>query len=547
MLPLGEVPAVIVEYPPESRQGPRGDYASPVALTLAKTWGKDPMRVAEAIVAHLSLPPCAEKVVVAPPGFLNVRLSRAWLSKKLDDILREKRDLGRSDLGQGKGINLEFVSGNPTGEIHMGNARALFTADVLGNVLAHAGYAVTREYYVNDMGGQVSKYGESVLRRILQAAGYAVEYPPELYQGAEVSAVAASLQEELKEDLRHAWTPDDLANADLREEVTRRAIEASVREARRLLSEVARVRYDVWFRESNLYASGAVAGVLDQLKKLGHAVEREGAIWFTSTAFGDDKDRVLVKSDGGGTYLLSDIAYHRDKLRRGYEIVVDFWGEDQYARSIPLRAALRSLGEDSQRLRFVLVHLVRIVRAGEMKKVSKRAGTAVPLREVLESVGVSAARFFLAMKPLSSPFDFDLDLAAAQKEENPVYYAQYAAVRLLSLFRKAKERNLLDDSLLSAWQAQPVTLNHDTEVRLMALLLRFPEVIQDVARTWEVQRLPQYVLEVAKAVHRFYDSVPVLQAPEGDLLRGRLVLARAADAVLEKCFELLGVERPEVM
>lgn len=575
-LPSGAVPDVVVEYPPlvakpgpEDAAGPEtlGDYASPIALALGKQWKRPPREIAETIAKFLEPPPFVRKLEGAAPGYVNVHLDPAWLTTKIDDLIEEGTTFGRSDVGQGVSVNLEFVSGNPTGEVHMGNARALFSADVLGGVLSHAGYAVIREYYVNDVGVQIDKYGESVLRRILQAAGHDVEYPPDLYQGPDVLAVAAQVQEEFSEDRRHRFSPDDLQNAEFRAEVARRAVDRNLRETRRLLEEAAGVRYDVWFRESTLHTGGAVAEVIARLKKSGAAIERAGALWLKSTEFGDDKDRVLVKSDGGTTYLLSDIAYHQDKLRRGYQIIVDFWGEDQYARNVPLRAGLRAIGEDSGRLRFVLVHLVRILQGTEAKKISKRAGTTVPLREVLDLVGLSAARFFLTMKSLASPFDFDLDLARAQREENPVYYVQYAYVRLTSILRKAKQQNLLDGWLIPAsvegiegpavdsaranqWfrAGGPLaTLTDPSEVRLLALAVRLPEVLEDILRTWEVPRLPQHALDLARAVHRFYETVPVLAATERDLLRSRLSLVVAVQSVLGAVFDLLGVERREVM
>lgn len=545
-LPKGSVPEVAVAYPPAQGGESLGEYASPVALSLAKQWKKGPLDVAEAIAKHFTPPEFVGKGEVVTPGFLNFHLRAEWLSAKIDNIIAEGSNLAQSDEGGGTSVNLEFVSGNPTGEVHMGNARALFSADVLGRVLAHVGYAVTREYYINDVGSQIERYGESVLRRILQAQGHDVEYPAELYQGDDVRSVAERVREEMEEDRGHAFSPDDLNNADIRSEVARRAMGVNLREVRRLLEEVAKVRYDVWFRESTLHEQGAVERAMEELEKRGVAVERDGALWLKATVNGETEDRVLVKRDGAPTYLASDIAYHQDKFRRGFQIIADFWGEDQYARNVSLKAALEALGEDARRLRFVLVHLVRILQSGEAKKMSKRAGTTVPLREVLDLVGLSAARFFLTMKSLSSPFDFDLDLARTQKEENPVYYAQYAYVRLTSILRKAKQQNLADGELVPPVTAR-IALTDPAEHRLLSLAVRLPEVLQDVARTWDVQRLPQYALELAAAVHRFYDTVPVLQAGESDALHARLALVVAVRTVLATVFDLLGIEKLEVM
>lgn len=546
-LPHGDVPDIPVEYPPDVEGKRLGDYASPIALSLAKQWKKQPMEIANIVQKQLPPLPFVKTVEAVAPGFLNFMLNPDWLAAKIDDFIEEGAALGRSDTGRGTSINLEFGSVNPTGFPHVGHGRSLFFADVLGNVLTHTGHAVTREYYVNDMGTQVARYGESVLRRILQADGHTVEFPAELYQGEEVHGIAAQVREELVEDRGHTFTPADLENASLRAEVTRRAVEVTMREIRRVLEELAGIRYDVWFLESTLHERGDVREVLETLQKKGHTYEGDGAVWLKTTAFGDTRDRVLVKSGGELTYLAPDIAYHRDKFRRGFQILADFWGADHHGQVASLRAALTALGEDVSRLWIGLVHLVRVLQGGEAKKASKRLGTAVPLHELLALIGSSATRFFLTSKPLSTPLDLDLDLARAQKEENPVYYAQYAYVRLAGILRKAKEQNLVDGSLeLGRPKTSTISL-HETEARLLALGFRLPEVLEDIARTWEVQRLPQYALEFARAVHRFYDTVPVLRTEERDLLRTRLALTVAAQTVLAKVFDLLGVEKREVM
>lgn len=545
-LPKGEIGDLVVEHPPAAGGEALGDYASPVAIELGRRWKREPMAVAEAIAAHLQPPEFVGKIDGAEPGFLNVHVAPAWLAAKIDDIVEEGSALGRSAAGQGVSVNLEFVSANPTGLPHVGNGRALFAADVLGNVLAHAGYAVTREYYLNDVGTQVERYGESVLRRILMAEGHAVEYPAELYQGSDVLAIAANVREQMVEDRGHAFSPADLDDTAVRAEATRRAVDTTVAEIRRLLETVAHVRYDVWFRESTLHDRGDVREVLAELAKRGHALEKDGAVWLTSTAFGDDKDRVLVRSTGETTYLASDIAYHRDKFRRGFQLVLDFWGADHHGHIAPLRAGMAALGEDPNRLRVILAQMVRVKEGGEAKELSKRLGTAVPLSEVIDRVGLSATRFFLTMKMLSGQFDFDLDLAQAQREENPVYYAQYAYVRLASILRKAKEQNILDGSLLPPTGAR-VPLTEPAALRLQVLLFRLPEILEDIGASWEVHRLAQYALDLARAIHRFYETVPVLSASESDILQARVSLVVAARTVLGVVFDLLGVEKREVM
>lgn len=545
-LPVGDVPPVVVDYPPERPGSPAADYASPVALVLGKTLGRNPLEIAEIIVKRLRRPAFVAEIAAAAPGFVNMRLDPVWMAQKIDDVLEEGDALGRADAGRGQSVNLEFLSANPTGFPHVGNGRALFTADVLGNVLAHQGYAVTREYYVNDVGTQINRYGESVLRRILQAAGHAVDYPEGLYPGDDVNAIAAVVKEALEEDRKHVFSPDDLSNADLRAEVTRRAVDATVREIQRLVEEKARVRYDVWFRESTLHERGEVAAVMHELRNSGKTVERDGAVWLKTTEDGDEKDRVLVRANGEATYLVSDIAYHRDKLRRGFQVLIDYWGEDHQGHVLPLTAGLRALGEPADRLHVEIVRFVRVVQGGEAKKLSKRQGTAVPLSEVLDGAGLSAARFFLIMKSLSSPFDFDLDLARRQAEENPVYYVQYAYVRLTSILRKAKQQNLLDGQDVAA-AAGRAPLTEPASRAVWALTLRLPEVLEDIVRTWDVPILPHYALALAKATHRFYDTVPVLQATESGERQTRLALVLAVRQTLGTVLDLLGVEKREVM
>jgi len=546
----GELPDVqkghvLIQYPPVAQET-LGEYASPVALSLAKGTKKKPMAIAETIAKHFTPPEFIGKVEGVEPGFLNFRLNPGWLVQKLDDVVEEGTQFGQSHAGQGQTVNLEFVSANPTGLLTLGNGRTLFWADTLGRVLSASGYAVTREYYVNDVGTQVMLYGESVLRRILQQRNRDVPFPANLYQGEEVKEIARRVEERLTEDTQHLFTEKDLADVQVLQEVMRVAVEETVRAIREVLEQVCNVHFDVWSFEHILHERGDVRAVIEDLQQKDVTYEKDDALWFRSTKFGDDKDRVLVRKNGEVTYLVSDIAYHRDKFRRGFVTVANFWGADHYGHIARLTGALQALGEDTSRLRVVLAQIVHAVEQGKQKKMSKRAGTSVPLHEVVERAGLSASRFFLTMKALSSHMEFDVDLAREESQRNPVYYVQYAHVRLASLLRKAREQGILDGDIIPPLGAR-VPLTQTTELSLMRQIFRFPEVVEDVAASWEVQRLPHYALELAKAVHLFYDAVPVLAADSNDVKAARLTLVLAAKTTLANTLDLLGVEKRDVM
>jgi arginyl-tRNA synthetase len=373
-----------------------------------------------------------------------------------------------------------------------------------------------------------------------------VPFPDELYQGEEVKEIARVVEERLVEDTHHAFSVSDLTDQTFLRELSRVAVEETVRATKAVLESVCKVRFDVWTFEHTLHERGDVQKVLDDLKKKGLTYEQDGALWFASTKFGDDKDRVLVRQNGEVTYFVPDIAYHRDKFRRGFFLIADFWGADHHGYVARLRHALEALGEDVSRLTIVVAQMVLLVENGEQKKMSKRAGTAVPLHEVVAQAGLSPARFFLTLQALSSQMDFDLNLVHEQSERNPVYYVQYAHVRLASLLRKAKERNILDGDLLPRL-GERVPLTHTAEVALMRNIFRFPEVVEDVSDSWDVQRLPHYALELAKSVHLFYDAVPVLAAETDELKSARLTLALAAKTALGNALDLLGVEKRDIM
>jgi arginyl-tRNA synthetase len=535
---------VSVQYPPSMKDGIY-DYASPIALIVGKQLKTDSAEVAEKILKYFINPDFVEKVDIVAPGFINFVLNSDWLVKKLDNIVEEGELFGTSNVGNGETVDLEFVSANPTGMPTFGNGRALFWADSLGKVLERSGYAVTREYYINDAGNQVRKYGESVLRRILQNKGVDVPFADDLYQGKEVFEIAREVEETLAEENNHNFTEQDLLDEELMKKISDVSVKITVQSTKKMLEEICKVKYDVWFSEKTLHDNGAVGKVLEEIKKRGYTYEKDGALWFASTKFGDDKDRVLVKENGEVTYLVADIAYHMDKFRRGFNKIVDFWGADHFGYIKRLESAITAMGEDVSKFRVIITQMIHVLENGEKIKMSKRAGTSVALNEVVERVGISASRFFVNMTALSSHMDFDLDLAKEQSDRNPVYYVQYAFVRLASILRKAQETNIIENQALA--EDARISLNEPAEVALMRNIFRFPEVIEDVADSWDIQRLPHFAIELARSIHYFYDSVPVLNADSRELKTARLALALAAKTALGNLLDTLGVEKLQIM
>jgi len=535
---------VSVQYPPAMKDTVY-DYASPIALIVGKQLKINPTEVAEKILKHFLKPDFIKQVEIVAPGFINFVLNPDWMVKKLDNIVEEGEFFGNSDLGKGETVDLEFVSANPTGIPTFGNGRALFWADSLGKVLEKSGYAVTREYYINDAGNQVNKYGESVLRRILQKNGIDVPFPEDLYKGKEVFSLAKEVEETLVEESSHKFTEQDLEDKEFLQKISDVSVKITMQSIKKMLEDVCKVKYDVWFSEKTLHESGDVTKVLEELKKRGHTYEKDGALWFTSTKFGDDKDRVLVKEDGEVTYLVADVAYHLNKFRRGFNKIIDFWGADHFGYIKRLESAIAAMGEDTSRLKIIITQMINVLENGEKIKMSKRAGTSVPLNEVVESAGLSASRFFINMTALSSHMDFDLNLAKEQSDKNPVFYVQYAFVRLASILRKAQETNIIENQ--ASTEDARVPLNSVAETALMRTIFRYPEVLEDVADSWDVQRLPHFAIELAKSIHYFYDSVPILNAESRELQTARLALALAAKTTLGNLLDTLGVEKLQIM
>jgi arginyl-tRNA synthetase len=527
-----------------------GDYSTNLAMTLAKEAGLPPRKVAEILIAELALPAeVIEKVEIAGPGFINFRLNPQWLQKKAVEIQREGENYGSSKTGGGRKLQVEFVSANPTGPLHVGHGRAAAIGDTLANLLAKAGYDVTREYYINDAAtsSQIRSFGESLEARYLQALGQEAAVPEGGYHGEYVADIANEVIRKDGNRFLHMPPQERLEHFTL-------LAKQSVLEGQRADLTAFGVKHDVWFRESSLFESGAVEAALSRLREGGHTYEAEGALWLRSTDYGDEKDRVLVRSNGIPTYLAADAAYHHNKFQRGFDKVIDIWGPDHHGYVARTKAAVQALGYEAERLEIIIHQIVRLFSAGEMVRMSKRAGDIVLLSDVLSEVGADAARFFFLMRSADSHLDFDLELAKKETPDNPVYYVQYAHARICSIFRQMEEKGLAlpqtagagTPALQQPGQADLSLLTHERELDLLRKLADFPEEVETAAALYEPHRMTRYAQELASAFHLFYTDCRVL-SDNAALTAARLSLTRATQIVLRNTLSLLGISAPEKM
>ncbi len=532
----GDLPAVgVADAPLERPQRlEHGDYASSLALRLARSARMSPLEVAGVIAKHVAVDQAVASVDVAPPGFVNFRLTPSWLTAQVDAILREGECFGDVPLGQGQSVQVEYVSANPVGPIHVGNGRGLALGDTLANVLAAAGYQVQREYLVNDAGTQTETFASTLYARYQQLFGRQVEIPEGGYPGEYMVRLAERLREEKGDSL--LAPPGESYPAEAHDLGVERMMEVIKEE----LAAVG-VRYDCWFSERSLYADSAYEKALGHLREGGFVTEREGAVWFSSSELGDERDNVLVRSTGAPTYFASDVAYHYDKfLLRGFERVIDVWGADHQGHVPRMKAATASLGVDPERLAIIIYQLVTLKRGEEVVRLSKRAGEIVTLREVVDEVGADAVRFFFVSRAADSHMDFDIELAKRQSSENPVYYVQYAHARIAGILAHAAERiPSFDDGDVSL-------LTHESELALIRKMLQLPELVESVALSLEPHQLPYYATDLATAFHDFYEKCRVVSDDEA-LSKARLKLVAAAKLALARALKLIGVSAPERM
>jgi arginyl-tRNA synthetase len=532
-LPAVAVPGVALERP---QRPEHGDYATSLPLRLARAAGRSPLEIAKTIAqridagAHEAL----EEVEAAPPGFINVRLSPRWLASQVDAILREGPAFVNLPLGRGQKVQVEFVSANPVGPIHVGNGRGLALGDTLARVLEAAGYQVQREYLVNDAGTQTETFAATLYARYQQLFGRDVGIPEGGYPGEYMVDLARQLKEERGDSLLRP--PGEPYPPELHDLGVAKMLEIIKAD----LAAIG-VHYDRWFSERSLYSDSTYQKAMSLLRERGYVAEREGAVWFVSSSLGEEKDNVLVRSSGQPTYFASDVAYHYDKFfLRGFDRVINVWGADHQGHVPRMKAAVAALGIDPERLTIIIYQLVTLKRGEEVVRLSKRAGEIITLRELVEEVGPDAARFNFVQRAADSHMDFDIELAKRQSAENPVYYVQYAHARIAGILAQAAQR-------VGDFAAGDVALlTHDSELALIRKMLRLPELVGDIAASLEPHQLPYYAVELATAFHDFYERCRVI-SDDRALSMARLKLVSAAKIILARALELMGMSAPERM
>jgi len=530
-LPSVVLPEVNIEHP----QNPEhGDYASSLPLKLARTTGVSPMAIAEELVGLIAGSPEVSRITVAPPGFINFTLSSDWLTARVASILQAGDAYGNIDLGRGSRVQIEFVSVNPTGPLHVGHGRGAILGSTLANVLGVAGYKVEKEYYINDAGSQIDAFTRSLYARYQQSLNVDADMPADGYLGNYMVDLAKEIVAEEGDkflSLPEKEAIDQLGHIGLTRMIGQ--IKADL--------ERVGVSFDVWFSEKSLYESGQYDKVTSLLRKGGYISEKEGATWFVSTALGEDKDNVVVRSDGSPTYFASDIAYHYNKfVERKFDKVINIWGADHQGHISRMKAVVAALGIAPERLTVIISQMVTLSRGGELVKVSKRSGDIITLREVVDEVGVDACRFFFASRTADSQMDFDLELAKKQSADNPVYYVQYAHARIASILRLAQEKGV------SSADGDVSLLTTEPELALIRKMLLLPEMVEVVAQTLEPHHLAYYALDLATVFHSFYKQCRVVTEDE-TLTKARLKLVEAAKITLAKALHLMGMSAPDTM
>ncbi len=537
---LGAVDAVQVRLE-RPREAAHGDVATNLAMAIAGQLKRPPRDVARELIAGLDLPALqVEHAEIAGPGFINFRVSRDYLREQLRHVVRQDREYGRSDGGSGCRVNVEFVSANPTGPLHIGHGRGAAVGDAIARLLEFTGHSVCREFYINDAGVQIDNLVESLRARHGQLLGREQAVPEGGYHGEYVVELARELQAEFGEQLAGEWSDD------VRRRVRSFALERMERGQQDDMRALG-VEFDEFSRETALYESEQIEATLRELQQRGLLYERDGARWLRTTDFGDDKDRVLVKSDGSYTYFLPDIAYHRDKAIRGFDIAIDVWGADHHGYVPRMQAAVEALGLGRQFFEAVIVQLVRLERGGEEVKFSKRAGEFVTLRELVDEVGADVTRYFFLQRGPQQQMVFDLDLALERSEKNPVYKVQYGHARLRSVYRRGE----IDPGAIDVEaDLSPICL--DEEFEMIKTLLDFPEMAEDAARAREPQRVTSFLELLANQLNSWYhagtrDPSRRILDDDETVKKARLVLARASEIVLRNGLELLGIVAPEKM
>ncbi len=525
------LPEITIERP----QNPEhGDYSSSFPLQLAKVTKKKPMLIAGELIDLIAPVAEIESVVAAPPGFINFTLKSDWLAKQVESILQAGESYGNIDLGHDSRVQVEFVSINPTGPLHVGHGRGAVLGSTLASILAAAGYNVQKEYYFNDAGSQMDAFRRSLYARYQQCLGTETEMPSDAYLGNYIIDLAKELIAEEGDKFHTLPQPEAVS------QLGQLGLDKIMKQIKTDL-DLLGVNFDVWFTEQSLYDNGQYDTVMSLLRQAGHIAEKDGATWFVSTTLGEDKDNVVVRSNGSPTYFATDIAYHYNKfLERKFDRVINIWGADHQGHVSRLKAAVGALGIDPERLELVVHQLVTLRRGGELVRISKRSGDIITMRELVDEVGSDACRYFFLSRSTNSQMDFDLELAKKESPDNPVYYIQYAHARIASILRKAQERGV------DRTNGDVSLLTTEPELTLIRKLLLLPELVEIVAQTIEPHHLTYYAQDLATVFHSFYKQCRVISKNEA-LTQARLKLVEATKIVLARTLHLMGMTAPERM
>ena len=533
-LPQAEVTDLSIERP---RSAENGDYSCSLAMKLARPMRMNPRAIGEAIVAALPDSEIVGEVWVAGPGFVNFALDERWLQSQVNQTIRAADTFGDSDIGGGESVQVEFVSVNPTGPVHVGHARGAVIGSALANALDAAGYDVQREYYVNDAGTQMELFYRTAYARYLQQCGLQADIPEDGYRGDYMNDLARAIRD--RDGGKYLEMDEEQAVAAIGEV----ALETMVETIRQSLDRLG-VGYDMWFRERGLYDEGGFERVMSLVEERGYRAERDGAVWFTASKLGTENDAVLIRSNGAPTYFASDVAYHHNKfVERGFRRVVDIWGADHQGHVNRMKAAVSAMGVNPDRLTLMIYQMVTFKQGDELVRLSKRSGDIITVDDLVDQVGADACRYFFLSRAAETQMEFDLELAARQSADNPVYYVQYAHARIASIIAGATERDIeFDDADLSL-------LIHEAELALIRKIIQLPELVEVMAANLEVHHLPHYAQELATAFHWFYQQCRVISTAEGDaeLTRARLRLCLASKTALARCLTLMGMTAPNKM
>jgi arginyl-tRNA synthetase len=516
-----------------------GDYATNAAMVLAKSLKKNPREIAEKLSEPITSlgANVLDRLEIAGPGFINFFIKKEAFRRVLPMVFEQGENFGKTDVGKGRFVQVEFVSANPTGPLHVGHGRGAAVGDALARILEASGYRVHREYYINDVGKQMNILGRSLYLRYLELLGRQIEFPEDHYRGDYMKDLARDFLQEV--GIKYLDIPEDEAVPVCSKYAAQKILDGIRKDL-----EDFRVTYNEWFSEEKLHREGMVESAIDQLRSRGFIYEQDGAVWFKSSLFGDEKDRVIVRSNGAKTYFAADIAYHWNKMQRGFDTIIDIWGADHHGYVPRIKAVVEALGFDPKKLNIILVQLVNLLRGGQPVAMSTRAGEFVTLREVMDEVGVDAARYMFLTRRSDSPLDFDLELAKAQSSENPVYYVQYAHARISSLFAVAAERGVKLD-VETAFKHLD-RLEEPQEIQLTKILGEFPFVVKKSAECLEPHRIPYYLHELASTFHAYYNHHRILTDDDA-LTQARLALAGAIHIVLKNALKLIGLSAPDKM